>query len=64
MLESDVNETNYLINEDFTITTQQPHLRLANTNTSSTTDDILDLEKEIYSEKWMITNKHIIDYYR
>ena len=54
VLESDIGDTNYLINEDFTMATQQPvdqgkAFETAGTNTSSTTDDILDFSKEIRS---------------
>ena len=48
VLESDIGEINYLINENFTMATQQPvdqgkaFETAAGTNTSSTADDILD----------------------
>ena len=51
VLESDIGETNYLINEDFTMATQQPvdqgkaFETAAGTNTSSTSDDILDFSE-------------------
>ena len=50
-LESDVGDINYLINEDFTMATQQPvdqgkaFETAAGTNTSSTEDDILDFSE-------------------
>ena len=50
-LESDIGEVNYLINEDFTMATQQPvdqgkaFETAAGTNTSSTEDDILDFSE-------------------
>jgi len=50
-LESDIGEVNYLINEDFTMATQQPvdqgkaFETAAGTNTSSTADDILDFSE-------------------
>ena len=50
-LESDIGEINYLVNEDFTMTTQQPidqskaFETAAGTNTSSTADDILDFSE-------------------
>ena len=50
-LESDVGDINYLINEDFTMATQQPvdqgkaFETAAGTNTSSTADDILDFSE-------------------
>ena len=50
-LESDVGDINYLINEEFTMTTQQPvdqgkaFETAAGTNTSSTEDDILDFSE-------------------
>ena len=51
VLESDIGDTNYLINEDFTMATQQPvdqgkaFETAAGTNTSSTADDILDFSE-------------------
>jgi hypothetical protein len=51
VLESDIGETNYLINEEFTMATQQPvdqgkaFETAAGTNTSSTEDDILDFSE-------------------
>ena len=51
VLESDIGETHYLINESFTMTTQQPvdqgkaFETAAGTNTSSTEDDILDFSE-------------------
>ena len=51
VLESDIGETNYLINESFTMATQQPvdsgkaFEDKAGTTTSSTTDDILDFSE-------------------
>jgi hypothetical protein len=51
VLESDIGETHYLINESFTMTTQQPvdqgkaFETAAGTNTSSTADDILDFSE-------------------
>ena len=51
VLESDIGETNYLINENFTMATQQPvdqgkaFETAAGTNTSSTADDILDFSE-------------------
>jgi hypothetical protein len=51
VLESDIGETNYLINEEFTMATQQPvdqgkaFETAAGTNTSSTADDILDFSE-------------------
>ena len=50
-LESDVGDINYLINEEFTMATQQPvdqgkaFETAAGTNTSSTEDDILDFSE-------------------
>ena len=50
-LESDIGDINYLINEDFTMATQQPvdqgkaFETAAGTNTSSTEDDILDFSE-------------------
>ena len=50
-LESDIGDNNYLINEDFTMATQQPvdqgkaFETAAGTNTSSTEDDILDFSE-------------------
>jgi len=50
-LESDIGDINYLINEDFTMATQQPvdqgkaFETAAGTNTSSTDDDILDFSE-------------------
>ena len=50
-LESDVGDINYLINEDFTMATQQPvdqgkaFETAAGTNTASTEDDILDFSE-------------------
>ncbi len=50
-LESDVGDINYIINEEFTMTTQQPvdqgkaFETAAGTNTSSTEDDILDFSE-------------------
>ena len=50
-LESDIGEINYLINEEFTMATQQPvdqgkaFETAAGTNTSSTEDDILDFSE-------------------
>ena len=50
-LESDTGDINYLINEDFTMATQQPvdqgkaFETAAGTNTSSTEDDILDFSE-------------------
>ena len=50
-LESDVGDINYLINEEFTMATQQPvdqgkaFETAAGTNTSSTDDDILDFSE-------------------
>ena len=50
-LESDIGDINYLINEDFTMATQQPvdqgkaFETAAGTNTSSTADDILDFSE-------------------
>ena len=51
VLESDIGETNYVINESFTMATQQPvdqgkaFETEAGTNTSSTADDILDFSE-------------------
>ena len=51
VLESDIGETNYVINESFTMATQQPvdqgkaFETAAGTNTSSTADDILDFSE-------------------
>ena len=51
LLESDTGEISYLINEDFTMATQQPSDQgqafetAAGTNTSSTADDILDFSE-------------------
>ena len=51
VLESDIGEINYLINENFTMATQQPvdqgkaFETAAGTNTSSTADDILDFSE-------------------
>ena len=51
VLESDIGETNYLINESFTMATQQPTDQgqafetEAGTNTAATTDDILDFSE-------------------
>ena len=50
-LESDIGEINYLVNEEFTMATQQPvdqgkaFETAAGTNTSSTADDILDFSE-------------------
>ena len=50
-LESDIGEINYLVNESFTMATQQPvdqgkaFETAAGTNTSSTADDILDFSE-------------------
>ena len=50
-LESDIGDINYLINEEFTMATQQPvdqgkaFETAAGTNTSSTADDILDFSE-------------------
>ena len=50
-LESDIGDINYLINEDFTMATQQPvdqgkaFETAAGTNTASTEDDILDFSE-------------------
>ena len=50
-LESDTGEINYLVNESFTMATQQPvdqgkaFETAAGTNTSSTADDILDFSE-------------------
>jgi hypothetical protein len=50
-LESDVGDINYIINEEFTMATQQPvdqgkaFETAAGTNTSSTDDDILDFSE-------------------
>ena len=51
VLESDIGEISYMINEDFTMATQQPvdqgkaFETAAGTNTSSTADDILDFSE-------------------
>ena len=51
VLESDIGETNYVINESFTMATQQPvddgkaFEEKAGTTTSSTADDILDFSE-------------------
>ena len=51
VLESDIGETNYVINESFTMATQQPvdqgkaFETAAGTTTSSTADDILDFSE-------------------
>ena len=51
VLESDIGETNYVVNESFTMATQQPvdqgkaFETEAGTNTSSTADDILDFSE-------------------
>jgi len=51
VLESDIGETNYVINESFTMKTQQPaddgkaFETKAGTTTSSTADDILDFSE-------------------
>ena len=51
VLESDIGEINYLINESFTMATQQPvdtgkaFEDKAGTTTSSTSDDILDFSE-------------------
>ena len=51
VLESDIGEINYVINESFTMATQQPvdqgkaFETAAGTNTSSTADDILDFSE-------------------
>jgi hypothetical protein len=57
VIESSIGAIDYLINEDFTMATQQPvdqgqaFETAAGTNTSSTTDDILDFsEKNPFGE--------------